>query len=74
MECLDVYPDVSTTFLYMTENPYDEVNLTSKYIFPPWEFTVFLYDKNSVRGLVNEARTKFVLKKNNSLETCCWLR
>ena len=62
------YPDVSTAFLHMAENPYDEVNLTSSFFLLLERFTVLLYDKSSALGSVNEARLDLFCKKNTSLE------
>ena len=43
----EAYPEVSTAFLHMTENDFDEVSLTSSHFLLLQRFTVLLYDKTS---------------------------
>ena len=64
----EAYPEVSTVFLHMTENAFDEVSLIPSHFWLLQRFTVLLYDKTSNLESVNEARLDLFCKKSRCLE------
>ena len=65
----EAYPEVSTAFLHMTENAFDEVSLTSSHFLLLQRFTVLLYDKTSNLES-DEARLDLFCKKVGVWKTC----
>ena len=59
---------MSIDFFYMTENLYDEVNLTSLFFMLLESFTFLLYDQDNVLGPVKEMRLDLYCKKNKSIK------
>ena len=62
-----IYPDVTNTFLYVVDNPFQEINLPSPQFVILQRFVVLMYDETSVLDSTNEARGVFS-KKNKSIE------
>ena len=62
------YPEATEAFLYITEHPYEPIDLTSSHFLTLERFTVILYHKVSTLLSVNETRRVLFCKKNKSLE------
>lgn len=62
------YPDATSAFLYMGDNPFHPVDGTSHYVKCLERFTVLLYDVTSNHDGVNEARRELFSKKSRELQ------
>ena len=62
------FPEVTSAFLFIAENPFKAVDITSPHFMTVERFTVILYDKISDCQYLNESKKELFCKKNRSLE------
>ena len=62
------FPEVTSAFLFISENPSRAVEITSPHFMILERFTVILHNKTSDSQYLNESRRELFCKKNRSLE------
>ena len=67
-EAWKCYPEATDAFLYMKENPFDTIEITSPHFKTFERLTVLMYDKSSSTLSVNESRRALFTKQNRNLE------
>jgi len=63
-----IYDDVTETFVFLANNPFQLLNLYDEHFQKLERLTVILYDKTSPLSCVNEARREFFCKKNRAMD------
>ena len=63
------FPEVTSAFLFIAENPFKAVDITFPHFMTLERFTVILYDKTSDCQYLNESRRELFCKKNRRLES-----
>ena len=65
---MEIFPEVTSAFLFIAENPFKTVNIASCRFMTLERFTVILYDKTSDCQYLNEFRRELFCNKNKSLK------
>ena len=62
------YQDVTPSFEYLANNPFQRLDSSSQYFQSLERFTVILYDKTSPLTSINEARMSLFCKNNKAMD------
>ena len=67
-EAWKAFPEVTNAFLFIRENPFEQIDIDSPHFETLERFTVIIYDKTSGCQDVNESRRELFCKKSRNLE------